>query len=224
WSVGGSSNGLVCMYELARPENPIRVINPLTRKFRELRKPQGRAIDEACKTCCLGFGYDSSTDDYKVVTAIYNRSDPRAHLFNYDQLQTPGILFNGALHWFWVDTNSITYKRVIVSFDLAKEEFREIPEPDDTRYVYGYGSRLGIIEGRLCIYTQAEYIGSPIFVQTLVSPYLNDNERPSYAKQNNNIVKVRSVKEMYGAEDGEAEEEEKHKERVLFHHLSLNTI
>ncbi|GJZ45164.1 hypothetical protein Tco_0592760, partial [Tanacetum coccineum] len=39
---------------------------------------------------------------------------------------TPGILFNGALHWFWFeDANYYEMdKASIVSFDLAKEEFR----------------------------------------------------------------------------------------------------
>ena len=39
-----------------------------------------------------------------------------------------------------------------MSFDLAKEEFREIPQPNDSRYVWNYGYSLGIMDGRLCIY------------------------------------------------------------------------
>ncbi|GJW21213.1 putative F-box domain-containing protein [Tanacetum coccineum] len=39
WTVGGSSNGLVCMYSSSGSDEPIRVTNPLTRKCRELLRP-----------------------------------------------------------------------------------------------------------------------------------------------------------------------------------------
>ncbi|GKC52174.1 hypothetical protein Tco_1074919 [Tanacetum coccineum] len=54
---------------------------------------------------------------------------------------TPGILFNGELHWFWFDANK---KASIVSFNLAKEEFREIPQPDDSSYISATSSSSSI--------------------------------------------------------------------------------
>ena len=159
-----------------------------------------------------------------------------------------GILFNGALHWFAYARDRV----FVVSFDLAKEEFIEIPQPDDTRYVWNYGKSMGIIEGRLCIFhtenngrpydiwvmknynvkpswellpddyvikdnvvhymnmitdcdhtkkptffcgdsvhpsRNDKYIWSPIFVQTLVSPY-SDNGKSSHTKNKNRGVKV----------------------------------
>ncbi|GJZ28656.1 putative F-box domain-containing protein [Tanacetum coccineum] len=290
WTVGGSSNGLVCVYSSSGSDEPIRVTNPLTRKCRELLRPP-RLYSFALDRLCLGFGYDTSTDDYKVVIVMNDYSDddrdskalvhilnlksniwkPLGHFnywFNYIDLATPGILYNEALHWFWFDANDTTNNKVlIVSFDLAKEEFREIPQPDDTRYVWGKGSTLGIIEGRLCIFTRmiyvnnnppfcvwviknynvkpswellpitdpsemkdhaihymlqkdhaihdmlkdyihypyycddniqrsrdVEYIRSPIFVQTLVSPYVNNHGRRSDAKKSKRIVKSESGK------------------------------
>ncbi|GJZ01070.1 putative F-box domain-containing protein, partial [Tanacetum coccineum] len=59
-----SSNGLVCIYTGC--ENRIIVTNPFTREFRELAQPP---VDFQGHAQCTGFGYDSSTDDYKVVTA-----------------------------------------------------------------------------------------------------------------------------------------------------------
>ncbi|GJR53971.1 ribonuclease H-like domain-containing protein [Tanacetum coccineum] len=65
----------------------------------------------------------------------------------------PGILFNGALYWFCYNANDI--KNVfIVSFDLAKEQFIEIPQPDDKRYVWSWHNQLGILNDNLCIFDQ----------------------------------------------------------------------
>ncbi|GJZ04917.1 hypothetical protein Tco_0538192 [Tanacetum coccineum] len=144
-----------------------------------------------------------------------------------------GILFNGALHWFWFDYKNTSDKKILIaSFDLAKEEFREIPQPDDSRYLWNFGYSLGIMDGRLCIYPlfddaddfpscgtwviknynaepswelllndcglsrSMDYIPSPIFVQTLVSPYVNNNRGPSHANNNKITANARSVQEM----------------------------
>ncbi|GKA66281.1 putative F-box domain-containing protein [Tanacetum coccineum] len=166
WSMEGSSNGLVCIYYTGY-EDRIIVTNPLTRQFRELAKPPdfpGRALYMRC----MGFGYDSSTDDYKVVRAIRNSDITLVHIISLrsniwklfrqinfrSRADTPGVLFNEALHWFWFDANQ---KASIVSFNLAKEEFREIPQPDDSRYVWNYDYSLGTIEGSLCIFIKKSY-------------------------------------------------------------------
>ncbi|GJR18365.1 ribonuclease H-like domain-containing protein [Tanacetum coccineum] len=162
--IEGSSNGLVCISSL----NQLFLTNPSTREFQELQKPP--ILPEMWK--CYGFGYDSSTDDYKLVTVTYHLSNGAlAHTLslksnawkhfghvNYSFYDNkPGILFNGALHWFWFDANyTRDRKALIVSFDLAKEEFIEIPQPDDPRYDWSYGSRLGIIEDRLCIFHERD--------------------------------------------------------------------
>ncbi|GKB65287.1 putative F-box domain-containing protein [Tanacetum coccineum] len=266
--IEGSSNGLVC---IASIYNRLFLTNPSTREFRELHKPPKPILPKDVSYArCYGFGYDSSTDDYKLM-AIKQRSDDGAlvqilslksniwKLFGhvnysfYDCM--PGILFNGALHWFSYNANDIARDKVlIVSFGLAKEEFIEIPQPDDTRYVGSHGSTLGIIEDRLCIFDTCDngrprgiwviknynvkpswellpddyemkdnvvhhmkmitdcdhmkmtffcddnillsgdvkYIESPIFVQTLVSPYSN-NEKSSHTKNKNREVKVSSA-------------------------------
>ncbi|GJZ45163.1 putative F-box domain-containing protein [Tanacetum coccineum] len=170
----GSSNGLVCI-SYTGCENRIIVTNPLTGVFRELAQPPKLPYcpPPYSYTRCMGFGYDSSTDDYKVVRAICNGDITLVHILSLksniwnlfgriDYLNpptTPGILFNGALHWFWFeDANYYDMdKASIVSFDLAKEEFREIPQPDDMRYVWSYDYSLGIFEGSLCIFIKKRY-------------------------------------------------------------------
>ncbi|XP_071687398.1 F-box/kelch-repeat protein At3g06240-like [Rutidosis leptorrhynchoides] len=155
----GSCDGLVCIY-------PIRgefvVTNPSTREVRKLPRTSMKYREKVC----WGFGYDSSTDDYKVVIG-YNQSehhtcfkvlslksnkwkfigdDHYSSPFNYHH----GILYDGALHWFVDDTKK--KKRIILSFDLSLEKFKEIPKPDDTKYVCDNRNRLGMFEERLCIY------------------------------------------------------------------------
>ncbi|GJR88483.1 putative F-box domain-containing protein [Tanacetum coccineum] len=272
WDIGGSSHGLVCMY--TEDVNRIIVTNPLTGEFRELANPPDLPGPRHPYWRCMGFGYDSSTDDYKVVRAICDGDITLVHMLSlksniwklfgqikYRPCFKPGILLNGALHWFWFDANDTNDEKIlIVSFDLAKEEFREIPQPDDSRYVYNDNYSLGLIEGSLCIFIDEdrydvincckiwvmknyngnpswevlpiknycemkdqsihymlkdtnqyrktlpptyycddnirlsrseEYISSPIFVQTLVSPYVinnNNNGRPSHTKNNKSTV------------------------------------
>ncbi|GKC83703.1 ankyrin repeat-containing domain, PGG domain protein [Tanacetum coccineum] len=220
-----------------------------------------------CNMLCslMSFSRHMVLDDYKLVMAInQGRYDGTLvqilslksnvwKLFghvNYSFYDNnPGILFNGALHWFWSDAND-NYRKFIMCFDLAKEEFREIPQPEDPRYDVRYSGKLGIFEDHLCIFhargrpyemwvmknynvkqswellptdwamkerlqcmkkdwrlppktpsyfcsdktlmylsSWGNYMSDPIFVQTLVSPYVNDNERPSVAKNNKRTVK-----------------------------------
>ncbi|GKA06800.1 F-box protein CPR1-like protein [Tanacetum coccineum] len=279
--IQGSSNGLVCISSYGYR---LSLTNPSTREFRKLHKPPilPKNISYSHR---YGFGYDSSTDDHKLVMAINQGSDDGTlvqilslksnvwKLFghvNYSFHDSkPGILFNGALYWFCYNANDI--KNVfIVSFDLAKEQFIEIPQPDDKRYVWSWHNQLGILDDHLCIFDQhndgrpygiwvmknynvkqswkllatqcemkdrvhymikdslhsrkmpsyfccddtflsrsGKHIWSPIFVQTLVSPYVNNHGRPSDAKKNKRTVEAgtskeeREIEEAYTLKDGE---------------------
>lgn len=59
---------------------------------------------------------------------------------NYSFTNRFGILCNGAIHWFMNDQDN---KKVILSFDLSEEEYKEILQPDDTRYQCPYYMTLG---------------------------------------------------------------------------------
>ncbi|KAI3716458.1 hypothetical protein L1987_67355 [Smallanthus sonchifolius] len=155
----GSSNGLICIISALYAK--ILVCNPLTREVRKLALLIGLSF-------CWGFGYDSSGDDYKVfmgskkgknltcVQVLSLKSNVWRVIgeVKYKFISIDGILCNGALHWIIRDENM---KKIIISYDLSKEEFKEIPHPVDARYKCTSSSYLGILKNCLCIFSRSHY-------------------------------------------------------------------
>ncbi|XP_062027295.1 F-box/kelch-repeat protein At3g06240-like isoform X2 [Rosa rugosa] len=137
----GSCNGLVCV-EVGF--EAIMLWNPCTRDSKVLPKPP-RVINSKFTYCFYGFGYDSSSDDYKVIRgfADYLAKKIMIHIFSlktgswrtvedidYVTLITQqGLFLNGALHWLY---NLPEGGSRILSFDLEAEKFHKtIPLPYD---------------------------------------------------------------------------------------------
>ncbi|GKC37570.1 F-box/kelch-repeat protein-like protein [Tanacetum coccineum] len=165
----GSSNGLVC---ISPKDVELLVTNPLTREVNYLPTLPDEVLPEktACRFIskpCWGFGYDSSMDDYKVIVGFgVGKHRTRFHVLtlksniwkligdikyklDFRKSSRPGILCEGSLHWFMNDRKN---KKTIISFDLSLEEFKEIPQPDDSLYKCNDDDKLGFIEESLCIY------------------------------------------------------------------------
>ncbi|XP_071687394.1 F-box protein CPR1-like [Rutidosis leptorrhynchoides] len=169
----GSCDGLVC---ISRFEEELLVANPSTREVIKLPKVP------YSNWRCWGFGYDSLTDDFKVVVG-FNESKHHMRFqllslksnqwkfagegdclsyrtcsfYPYRPYPYPGVLYDGALHWFMYDTKKKKKKKkkkkiVILSFDISLEEFKEIPQPDDDSYSCDDRTRLEIFDECLCIY------------------------------------------------------------------------
>ncbi|XP_071696047.1 F-box/kelch-repeat protein At3g23880-like [Rutidosis leptorrhynchoides] len=157
----GSCNGLVCISPYSAE---FLVTNPSTREVRNLPMLPYKNRTKLC----WGFGYDSSTDDYKVVVG-YNRSEYHMEFqvlslksnkwklvtdnncLTYNtRLRFSGFLYEGALHWFVDDMKN--KKTIILSFDLSLEKFKEIPQPEDSKYVCDNENMLGMFEECLCIF------------------------------------------------------------------------
>ncbi|GJV94478.1 F-box/kelch-repeat protein-like protein isoform X1 [Tanacetum coccineum] len=169
WKIVGSSNGLICVSPLV-VDARLFVSNPSTREVRKL--PMAPLLPKrVTNALCFSFGYDSSTDDYKVVMGILQDNyETLVQVFSLKlniwkvigQLKyafyyrRSGILLNGAIHWFAVDYNANGEPEVIVSFNLSREEFKVIPQPDDPRYKFDH-CKLGIYQDCLCIYCSDDH-------------------------------------------------------------------
>lgn len=158
----GSSNGLVCVLSPSRNE-PL-IINLSTREVRKLKSAQ---IPER-GPWCSGFGYDSSTDDYKAVLGFqdgFNSTCFKVFSFrsniwkvvgevNYLFVRCMGVFCEGALHW--VASDKDLKKNIILSFHLSEEKFMEVPAPEGVSYQWNCDAYprilLGILEGCLCAY------------------------------------------------------------------------
>ncbi|KAM0013678.1 putative F-box domain-containing protein [Helianthus debilis subsp. tardiflorus] len=159
----GSSNGLVCIISCL-VSCKLLVCNPLTREVRQLESPRLIGVLQLC----WGFGYDSSRDDYKVVVGTKKGENQtcfevlslksnvwRVVEVKYTFIITKaGILCNGALHWIVKDQNN---KKLIISYDLSKEEFEEMPQPENAIYEFTHSSYLGTVKECLCIISPNDY-------------------------------------------------------------------
>ena len=154
----GSSNGLVCV----RFSTELLVVNPSTRELIKLISlPKFPHVPFP-----MGFGYDSSIDDYKVVFGFINTHTYKYRFLvltlrlnvwksvpvelDYRLMYNHGFLCNGAIHWLAIEENN-TYHPLIVSFDLSKEVFKEFPSPVPLDNFPPY-KRLGVIKDRLCFF------------------------------------------------------------------------
>ncbi|THG03833.1 hypothetical protein TEA_017286 [Camellia sinensis var. sinensis] len=139
--IGGSCDGLVCVYFVENYDDIIYIWNPTTGKHKILPS-FGKGFILAIS---YGFGYDSSNDDYKVVrisnfndsleVKIYSlRTDSwrkiqdfPSNIIGFHSMDS-GKLVNGSLNW--VGINPSDHSWVITALDLAKETHREISQPN----------------------------------------------------------------------------------------------
>ncbi|KAI8005803.1 F-box protein [Camellia lanceoleosa] len=108
FNVIASCNGLLCLSD-SLYSDPLYIYNPFTRKHREL--PKSRQFDD--QEVVFGFGFHPVTNEYKRASEA---------------------LVCGRLHWLAqlrICRGTRIHRDVaIVSFDLADEQFREVPRPE----------------------------------------------------------------------------------------------
>ncbi|KAI3713768.1 hypothetical protein L1987_72354 [Smallanthus sonchifolius] len=142
----GSCNGLVLV---SAQDNfgdlNLIVLNPMTSGFVQLPDSRYSILDHWRKTdFVFGFGYDSMTDDYKVVTVSFFRTDLEVYVYSlktnswkwvtyypfdhaYYGKDSTCVFVNGVLHW--IDIENTGGLGVIVAFSLTSEIFTELPLP-----------------------------------------------------------------------------------------------
>ncbi|KAM5563080.1 hypothetical protein ABKV19_017994 [Rosa sericea] len=150
-NVVGTCNGLVCL--VAR-DFTVLIWNPSIRKFVVLARPSVTFITDDNPRINYAFGYDSSTNDYKVLRTVSYVQGARSCEVEIWSLARgswksltasiviPGddpcypkaflrgthAFVNGALHWFH-QYKMINYHDSIVSFDISSESFGEMTMP-----------------------------------------------------------------------------------------------
>ncbi|CAI9782112.1 unnamed protein product [Fraxinus pennsylvanica] len=140
----GSINGLICM--LGNSADSLLIWNPSSRMFKTL--PLGRHTDPSCLS--IGFGWDTISDDYKVVKIGSNYEDGKlrrtwsevwsANLDSWSEVeidQNFGLLKNscdvivkGFAYWFAEDGFESDRISLIASFDMRTEVLKLVPVPD----------------------------------------------------------------------------------------------
>ncbi|KAJ4714706.1 putative F-box family protein [Melia azedarach] len=137
----GSCNGLVALHNR---EKGIVLLNPSTKKHRILPKFYSSLDD--CYAYFDGFGYDASTDDFKLVRIIVfnnplstevtvyslkNNTWRRIGDFSYyfRTNRGNGVFASGALHWMATLNPQAEEDDLIIAFDLKREEFYQVPVP-----------------------------------------------------------------------------------------------
>ncbi|KAI3823090.1 hypothetical protein L1987_04516 [Smallanthus sonchifolius] len=183
-SVGivGSCNGLLC---ISIEDDTLFIWNPSTRKSNSLPSYGYKA---RVWSTHYGFGYEESTDDYKVVEiCVKFKERYKCETFvkmyslrngNWKNIgafpQMPGDYYgkclNGALHWVangdleWTASEVVivSYDWNIISLDLATETYGEVLQP-----VYDEGDKdltLGSLREWLCVLCNYRGIRADLWV------------------------------------------------------------
>ncbi|XP_023511779.1 F-box protein At3g07870-like [Cucurbita pepo subsp. pepo] len=147
YDVVGSCNGFLCLSDSLYNEK-LFIYNPFTREYLEL--PKTKEFPNPDVVC--GIGFHPQTKQFKVIKIVYSRGFRRiqrrvhhsevqiftlgssnwrsvgriSHHLAHGQSQA---IVNGRLHWVSLPRRH-HHGRTIVSFDLATEEFIDIPKPD----------------------------------------------------------------------------------------------
>ncbi|XAR62780.1 hypothetical protein NMG60_11017653 [Bertholletia excelsa] len=172
----GSCNGLLC---IAIGEDAVFLWNPSARKSKKLPCSGVRLRDDS--VTIYGFGYDESIDDYKVVgifrivgsgasfeteVKVYTmRTNSWRKIGDFPHgipLDDSGTFANGKLHWAAIADTGSRYSWVIVSLDLAKETYGEVPQPS-----YDEGDSdltLGVLNGCICVLSHYPGVHADVWI------------------------------------------------------------
>ncbi|KAF2311050.1 hypothetical protein GH714_019295 [Hevea brasiliensis] len=184
WLVG-SCDGLLCV---AAKQNYVALWNPSTRVADRL---PGLGFGKKLGSYTVfGFGYDSEIDDYKVVAVfcfqnrggnggigyetrvevctLWTKYWRRIEGFRYGvPCDVSGKYVNGSLIWPVMCERDSGLAWIIVSFDLAKETYKEMVQPD-------YGEEYGVRESWTKLLS-IPYLDDPGLLQYSVPYCIADN-------------------------------------------------
>ncbi|KAK7293140.1 hypothetical protein RJT34_16001 [Clitoria ternatea] len=141
YSVIGSCNGLIALHAESPPlVYPYKTLvyfwNPATREI----SPESPSYDSSTKFNNFGFGYDHTSDAYKVVVLFPGKvhsmgancwTDIQTLPDDQYQVHMYGVYLSDTLNWIALRKSGDYVKMfVIVSLHLGKESYAELPLPD----------------------------------------------------------------------------------------------
>ena len=150
--VVGTCNGLIFLADDLYGYRKFFLWNPCVRKFVKLPKPNITCFSHDAYDASVGFGFDSKTDDYKVVRFVTleekgqkGKSPPEVEVYSLStgkwrmvtalppigaaRGREPEAFVNGALHWVALRKTGNKFLNFVMVFDLRDEVFREIALP-----------------------------------------------------------------------------------------------
>ncbi|XP_059657554.1 F-box/kelch-repeat protein At3g06240-like [Cornus florida] len=156
----GSCNGLVCLVDCVTSDS-VCLWNPTIRKLVVL--PEIRIT--FCSLRSYGYGFDSATNDYKVVRIAYVHGGPEVDIYSLKEgcwrlispagdipiipFDVSNASVNGVIHWLCGDRCPC-----IVSFNLGSEEFSliELPRSLVQRLIVPvHRLSIGVFQDSLCV-------------------------------------------------------------------------
>jgi len=164
----GSCNGILCIAD-TNAKGLIILFNPSIRKLKEL------PLLETPRKTTVGFGYDSCTDNYKVVALMpykmrvgghdyVYQTEVKIHILGTDfwknsqefpvgivPIGQSGKFVSGTINWLTSIDLERKSPRFIVSFDLEKESFRKVLPPDNGGVDVCIFIALGVLRDCLCL-------------------------------------------------------------------------
>ncbi|XP_057425865.1 F-box/kelch-repeat protein At3g23880-like [Lotus japonicus] len=175
----GSCNGLICLRKVIS-DDPFHVYYNLNKNWVRFWNPATRLMAPYSPTLhgeglSFGFGYDCSSDTYKVV-AVKPSTDTMMNVYNmgdtcWRRIQVsplPPLHLRGAAVYVsntlnWLASLDIIHKNyemldtdpsLIVSFDLGKENYAQhlsVPCPRRRDEFHDFCLTLGVLRGCLCV-------------------------------------------------------------------------
>ncbi|XP_021663264.2 F-box protein At3g07870 [Hevea brasiliensis] len=167
FDIAASCNGWLCLSNSSR--DTFHLYNPFTSDFLELPNKSTHQNEDVCTV--LGFGIQAETKEYKVLKISHGTKNVRGcrricgypqskaeiltvgspiwrslGQISYNLVQSPSqIMVNGKLHW--VNSPFIHPRRNnrLISFDLADEKFRMVPNPDSAGFERHGSHRLKLV-------------------------------------------------------------------------------
>ncbi|XP_015573331.1 F-box/kelch-repeat protein At3g23880 isoform X2 [Ricinus communis] len=199
WLVG-SCDGLICF---SVKQDFVTLLNPSTRVFNRL--PNLGFGRKSGSYSVFGFGYDSEIDDYKVVAVFCFQNKNSSVGFGYESIvkvctlrtncwrrtgsfgygvpyDVSGKYVNCTLNWPVMSEGDSGLMWIIVSFDIKRETYKEVMQPDYGELVYD--RTLGVLDGCLCVmcnyhavradfWVMKEYGVRESWIRLVTVPYLD---------------------------------------------------